>query len=187
MPDQLFRVNRKYAMQLEEVYFWTATVKDWRHLFKPDKYKTIILEVLQELQRKSLVRIYGFVIMSNHVHLVWESINKNGREMPQASFAKATAHLILEDLKQNHPAVLTFFKVKEKERAHRIWQRDPLAILLFSKQMLEQKLQYLHQNPLQEHWQLADRPEAYQWSSAAYYETGKKTFDFLTHYQQRMP
>ncbi|MGV3502835.1 MAG: REP-associated tyrosine transposase [Adhaeribacter sp.] len=187
MTDQLFTAQRKSAMQLEEIYFWTATVKDWRHLFKPDKYKTILIEVLRELQQKRLFRIYGFVIMPNHVHLIWQLINKNGREMPQASFTKATAHLILEDLKQNHPAVLPYFKVGEKERQYRIWQRDSLAILLFSKHMLEQKLDYLHQNPLQEHWQLADRPEAYRWSSAAYYETGTDAFGFLSHYQKVMP
>ena len=186
MSDLLFTSKRKSALQLGEVYFWTATIKDWRHLLKPDKYKVMLVEVLRALQHKNLIQIYGFVLMPNHVHLIWEPINKNGKEMPSASFTKATAHFIVKDLKENHPAVLPYFKVEEKEREYRIWRRDSLAVLVYSREMLEQKLYYLHQNPLQEHWQLAESPELYRWSSACFYETGVDAFGFLTHYQERM-
>src|SRR5687767_5718155 len=101
MPTHsLFTPRRKSAMQAGEVYFWTATVKDWQLLFKPEKYKVLLVEILQELTKKNLIRIYGFVIMPNHIHLIWEHIKWNGKEMPQASFTKATAHLILKDLKE---------------------------------------------------------------------------------------
>ncbi|MDB5264289.1 MAG: hypothetical protein JWQ14_3572, partial [Adhaeribacter sp.] len=53
--------------------------------------------------------------------------------------------------------------------------------------ILEQKLHYLHQNPLQERWQLATSPENYPWSSAAFYETEVDVFNFLTHYRERLP
>ncbi|MGV3587862.1 MAG: transposase [Adhaeribacter sp.] len=174
-------------MQTGEIYFWTATVKEWQRLFKPEKYKALLVGILQELRQKNLIRIYGFVIMPNHIHLIWEQIKLNGKEMPQASFPKATAHLILKDLKENHPAVLPYFKVEEKKRDYRIWLRDSLAIPLTSKEMLEQKLEYLHLNPLQARWQLAERPENYNWSSALFYETGEDNFGMLTHYRERMP
>ena len=35
-----------------------------------------------------------------------------------------------------------------------------------------QKLKYIHNNPMQPHWQLAATPAAYPWSSAAFYEDG---------------
>jgi hypothetical protein len=44
---------------------------------------------------------------------------------------------------------------------------------------------YMHNNPLHERWNLADRPENYRWSSAAYYESGTDEFGFLTHYMDR--
>ncbi|MDQ3536795.1 MAG: hypothetical protein M3421_14345 [Bacteroidota bacterium] len=62
--------------------------------------------------------------MPNHIHLVWELITKNGKEMPNASFNKAVGHGIIKDLKQNHPLVLPYFEVEEKERKYRIWQRS---------------------------------------------------------------
>ena len=123
--------------------------------------------------------------MPNHLHVIWEMKEKNGREMPYASFNKATAHLITKDLKENHPAVLPYFKVTEREREYRIWQRDLLAVLMDSKDKFIQKFNYIHLNPLQEHWNLAKRPEEYEWSSANFYETGKDDFGFLTHFIER--
>lgn len=74
--------------------------------------------------------------------------------MPHASFNKATAHLIMRDLKINHPKVLPYFRFNEKERQLRVWQRDPLTILMYNKGKLKQKIDYIHLNPLQERWNL---------------------------------
>ena len=109
----------------------------------------------------------------------------NGKELPHASFNKVTAHNILSDLKQNQPDALSLYKIDEPERKYRIWQRDPLAVLMDFKNKLEQKLIYMHNNPLHERWNLADRPENYCWSSANFYETGFDEFGFLTHYLDR--
>lgn len=127
-------------MDFDQVYFWTDTVKDWRRLLKPDKYKEIIIVSWQELTDRKLIAIYGFVIMPNHLHVVWEMKEPNGKETPHASFNKFTSHMILKDLKLHHSEVLPYFRVDEPERRHRIWQRDPLAVWMDSKQKVEQKI-----------------------------------------------
>ena len=109
----------------------------------------------------------------------------NGKGMPHASFNKWTSSNFLKDLRLHHPQVLPFFTKETNERNHRFWQRDPLAVLLDNQEKLEQKLNYLHLNPLQERWQLAASPEDYPWSSAAFYLTGHDPFNFLTHYRDR--
>ena len=172
-------------MELGEVYFWSNTIKDWKHLLKQDKYKQLIINSLNELVDKKLIAVYAFVVMPNHIHLVWELLLKNGNELPNASFNKKVGHEIVKDLKENHLKVLEIFKVEEKEREYRIWKRDPLAILMNNKMKVEQKIQYIHENPLQEHWNLTDRPENYKWSSAKFYEKGINEFGFLTHYMER--
>lgn len=176
---------RNSRMQLDDVYFWTDTVKDWKKLFKQDNYKTLIINCLKELVDAKLVNIYAFVIMPNHLHLVWEMIGLNKKEMPHASFNKKTSHLIIKDLKENHPQVLSFFKVDDQERSFRIWQRDALAILMDDRKKVEQKIDYIHLNPLAERWNIVARPEDYYWSSARFYETGVDDFGFLTHYLER--
>ena len=100
MPDlNYFQRPRKSNMVLGEVYFWTNTVKDWKHLFYPDKYKQRLTETLQKLKQQGFIKIYGLVIMPNHIHLLWELLQKNGREMPHTSFNKITGHEIIKDLK----------------------------------------------------------------------------------------
>lgn len=185
MVNSNFLNSRKSKMLLNEVYFWTATVKDWKRLFRPDKYKRLIVDQLIALSNRQLILLYGFVIMSNHIHLIWEPIAKNGKEMPHASFNKAVGHEIIKDLKQNHSGVLPYFKVNETERQYRVWQRDSLAVLMDDQKKVEQKLVYIHTNPLQGHWNLATSPEDYQWSSAEFYEKGIDKFGFLTHYKER--
>lgn len=177
--------RRNSRMEFGQVYFWTNTIHEWKHLLKPDKYKDIIIGCWQKLVERNQIAVYAFVIMPNHLHVIWEMLEPNGKEMPHASFNKFTSHEIKTDLSANHPAVLPYFKVNDSERSYRFWQRDPLAILMDSRPKVEQKIAYIHNNPLQEHWNLATRPEAYSWSSAGFYETGKDPFDFLTHYRER--
>lgn len=183
--ESLFKYTRKSSMSLDNVYFWTKTIKDWKSLLKKDKYKKSVVDTLRELTERKFIIVYGFVIMPNHLHLTWEMKNKNGKEMPHASFNKKTSHLWRIDLMENHPLVLAHFTVDEKERKYRFWQRDALAVLMNTREKIEQKLDYIHLNPLQERWNLATSPENYFWSSAKFYETGQDDFGFLTHYMER--
>ncbi|GAA0878606.1 hypothetical protein GCM10009119_15740 [Algoriphagus jejuensis] len=176
---------RNSHMEFDAVYFWTDTVKDWKCLLASDRYKEIVVKSWRELVSRGMVIVYGFVIMPNHLQVIWEMKEPNGKEMPHASFNKFTSHMIVKDLKAVSQGRLSDFRVEEEDRAFRVWQRDPLAILMDSREKLEQKLNYLHQNPLQAHWNLADRPENYRWSSALFYERGIDEFGFVTHYMDR--
>ena len=179
--------TRNSIMSLGEIYFWTDTIHDWKPLLQSDKHKSVIIESLHHLVEQSKIIIYGFVIMPNHLHILWEMLAMNGKEMPHASFNKFTSHKFLNLLRNESPELLSAFKTEDKtERAHRFWQRDPLAVLMDSTEKLEQKLDYIHFNPLQEHWNLSSTPEDYYWSSAKYYENGIDDFKFITHYKDRI-
>jgi len=127
LQKSIYSTPRNSKMNLNEVYFWTNRIKDWKNLLKPDKYKQIIIDSLRNLCERQLINVYGFVIMPNHMHLIWELKRKNGKEKPNASFNKETAHLIVNDLKIYHSHVLPYFKVNEMERSIRfgkeiLWQ-----------------------------------------------------------------
>lgn len=176
---------RNSRLTIGEVYFWTSTIKDWKHLLKKDYYKELIIEQLQWLKHRNKIKIYSYVIMPNHMHIVWEMLEQNGKKMPHASFNKWTSSQFLSDLKAHHPKVLTKFIENTKERNHRFWQRDALAILMDSREKIERKIEYIHCNPLNEKWNLAEFPEKYRWSSAEFYNTGYDEFKLLTHYMDR--
>jgi putative transposase len=111
MGNNIFRQDRNSKMLLDEVYFWTDTVKDWKKIFSIDKYKLIVIDTLRELVNRKKIVVYAFVIMPNHLHLVWQMIELNGKEMPHASFNKFTSHQIFQNLKLHHSDILSFFKV----------------------------------------------------------------------------
>ncbi len=68
---------RKSHQSFNEVYFWTSVIKDWKHLLKSDEMKMIIMQSFHWLVQHELVYIYGYVIMDNHIHVLWEQLKTN--------------------------------------------------------------------------------------------------------------
>jgi REP element-mobilizing transposase RayT len=166
-------------MELGEIYFWTATINRWQKLLWPDNYKDVIINSLDYLSNARKMDVFGFVIMPNHVHFIWRINELNGKETPQGSFLKYTAHEFRKMLYREDKSKLISYQSDEINKRHEFWQRDPLAIHLYSRKVAFQKLDYIHRNPLAEHWQLVKDPCDYKYSSAKYYEMGEKNFSFL--------
>ncbi len=173
-------------MELGEIYFYTATILNWKNLLKPVKYKEIITNSLWFLVTQKKIMVYGFVIMPNHLHLIWKLTQLNGKELPHASFMKFTSYQLLADLKEFHPEVLPYFEVNLKTRKYQLWQRDPLPIHLYSPAVIFQKLDYIYNNPVQGKWLLAKSPLDYKYSYASFYKTGVDELRFLTHIGERL-
>ena len=180
--DFKYKGHRNSYTELNEVYFWTITINKWQHLLKQDENKMIIINSLQWLVQKELVKIYGYVIMPNHIHLMWEQLAMNGKEFPKNSFEKFTAKTLVSNMKAGHDINLKNYSVTATDRQYNIWLRDPLAIKVFSRDMASQKLDYMHLNPMQSHWLLCNNPVDYRFSSAIFYEQNVDEFGLLTHF-----
>jgi len=165
-----------------DLYFTTATIKGWKHLLRPNKYKTIITNSLDFLVKEQSIRVYAFVIMPNHFHLIWQMIADQSLPKIQLRFMKFIAQQIKADLVLHHPNVLEQFKVTRKDRKYQFFKEKPLSVPLFSDSIVLQKMKYIHRNPVQPKWQLAASPEEYFWSSAAFYKNAKLSWPFLTHF-----
>lgn len=179
MDDNVFEIKRKSYIKIGELYFWTATINNWQKLLLEDQYKDVILNSLKYLSNTGKIHVYSFVIMPNHIHLIWKTNELNGKETAQGSFLKYTAHEFKKLLKNKENNALDSYVKNAANKQYEFWQRDSLAIHLFSKEIAYQKLEYIHNNPLAEHWKLAKVPHEYKFSSANFYETGNKDFDFL--------
>jgi putative transposase len=110
--------HRNSYTELNEVYFWTITCKDWILLLANDDYKRIVLDSLKWLHEKELVKIYGFVIMPNHIHLIWNQLKMNGNEFPKNSFEKFTAHSFRKKLIIENENMLQQFAVSASDRGY---------------------------------------------------------------------
>ena len=174
-------------MELNKLYFYTATILKWKPLLHHDKYKDIIIGSLKNLIERGKIKVYCYVIMPNHIHLIWELLDTNGKELPHASFMKFTSHEIQKDLKQNHPELMNEFLVDRTSRKYQYWQRDSLPILLYSPKVIMQKFNYIHNNPIQKKWNLVSAPEEYPYSSAAYYTREIDPSGILSHIGNWLP
>jgi hypothetical protein len=82
-------------------------------------------------------------------------------------------------LENKHTNFLNTFSsvAKETKQGHQyqVWQRSFDNVVIVRHEDLLIKLNYIHNNPLQERWKLCDRSEDYHFSSARYYLTGENS------------
>ena len=160
--------------------FFTATNLEWKPLLKDDKYKHIVLSSMNFLVNDKRVIIYAFVIMDNHMHIVWQMQPGIKRDAVQRDFLKITAQKIKKDMLRFNKKKLIEFKVDAEDRKFQFWERNPLSVDLWSREAVIQKLNYIPQNPVRAG--LCIHAEEYKYSSAKFYKTGKDGYEFLTHF-----
>lgn len=149
-------------------------------MLNDDKHKEIIIDSLRFLVTDKRIELNAFVIMSNHIHLIWQPLVGFTPSDIQASFMKYTAQQLKRSLIKNDTETLANFKVNKYDREYQIWKREPLSIELISEDLFRQKLEYIHYNPVKAG--LCEKPEDYYYSSARFYHDGLDSFKMLTHF-----
>ncbi len=173
------------------LYFVTFSVVGWIDVFTRRVYKDLLLDCLGYcISQKGLV-LYGYVIMSNHVHLI---ISRNGTAtLPEImrDLKKYSSYRIIQEIKDNIQEsrrkwlLHLFAKVGEansNNTNYQFWQQDNHPILLHpNTDDLERKLNYIHQNPVRAGW--VSEASAYVYSSASNYGQIDSVLQEVTLYQ----
>jgi putative transposase len=163
------------------LYFITASVVDWKHLFITPEYIKFPLSSLAWLQEQKRTLLFAFVIMPSHVHVIIKPGSDTIGVIVQ-QFGSFTAHEILDELRaHNQKALLNLFREKKRDprHEHSIWQ-DIQAKNIYSSDFLWQKMEYIHQNPVAKDWKLVEDRADYLYSSAGYYDYGRKPIIEIT-------
>ncbi len=163
------------------LYFITATVIEWKQLFIAHEYARIPLNSLAWLQEQKMILLFAFVLMPSHLHAILKpEVDSIGEIVQQ--FGSFTAHEILKKLRMdNQKDLLNIFQQKKRDERHKhsIWQ-DMQAKNIYSLDFLWQKMEYIHQNPVAKDWKLVEDRADYLYSSAGYYDYGKKPIIEIT-------
>lgn len=140
-------------------YFITFTVHKWYYLF--DRYQRwqILADSLTYCAKEKGLKIYGFVFMLNHVHLLFTSPDAAGFVR---DFKKFTSKELKKNVIATEPNVLKLF-LDDKGEYH-FWQPTNMPIMIESEKVFLQKLLYIHNNPVRK--QYVSKPENWFWSSA---------------------
>ncbi|MFZ5919030.1 MAG: REP-associated tyrosine transposase [Chloroflexota bacterium] len=157
----------------DHLYFITTTAADHAHIFRRDVIKRILVDSLYYISLMNRVILYAFVIMPNHIHVIIQCPADFPPKGWTRAFKAGTARLIVRQyqVEGNSKALHTLraMVTRPTKQQFKVWEDSYWAENIFTPAFLDQKLSYIHNNPVQSHWQLAEMPEGYPWSSARYY------------------
>jgi len=155
-------------------HFITATVVDWIDVFTRQTYRDIVIESLDYCIKNKGMILYGYVIMSNHIHFIIQSEEGKLSDLIR-DFKKFTAKSILEKT-QNSPEsrkewMLERFKLAaqthSRNKDYQFWQYGNHAEEIYSNEFMWSKLDYIHLNPVRSG--LVSKASDYIYSSAGNY------------------
>ena len=158
----------------EALHYLTFQVVRWIDVFTRKKYKDIIIENLDYCQKNKSLEIYGYVIMTNHIHLLVRC-NDNKLSDTIRDFKSYTSKKLLEEIDHVNESrrdwMLNIFSFEAKKRKcnskYQLWTHENHAELIYSNKFIWQKLDYIHNNPVRAGFVF--NPEDYIYSSARNY------------------
>ena len=177
-------MSRKYKIKdRQKPYFVTLTIVQWIDVFIRDEYRMIFMDSLRYCMEHKGLEVYGYCMMTSHVHLI---IGTNGELMQDIlrDLKKFTSSQIIKAIEQNNFEsrkgwMLWIFRRAGEQNPnnekYQFWQQHNHPIELQSKDMMMQKLKYIHENPVKGGF--VSEPEAYLYSSAGDYSGRKGLLD----------
>ena len=142
----------------------TAVAKDRLPIFRTDQIKTVTCNALDEARKSGGFAIYAYVLMPDHFHAITDSTLKPSKVIQYLN--GIISRRVIDHLKEHgHNASLQKLRRESGTRGHKysLWDHHSNAFPIFSEDMLMQRVNYIHQNPVRAG--LFDRAEDYRWSS----------------------
>lgn len=170
----------------QEIYFITFAVVEWVDALSRPYYKGLFLESLKYCQENKGFIIYAYVIMNNHVHLIASADEKHNLSDILRDLKKFTSKKLTKAIEENIQEsrkrwMLWLFRSNGQNNSnnelHQFWQQDNHPVCLDNAEMIDQRLNYLHNNPLAEG--IVEEPEHYVYSSARDYAGIKGLLDVV--------
>lgn len=169
-------------------HFVTMTLVEWIDLFSREKYKEIIVDNLKYCIDKKGLIIHAYVIMSNHIHLVVTAKEGNALAGIIRDFKRYTAKVLYKTLKSDAEEsrrnwMLWIIESQGKRSSAneytKVWIHENHPVTLDTDLMQEQRIQYIHENPIRAG--ICHTAEDYVYSSAGQYagESGPIPIEFL--------
>jgi REP element-mobilizing transposase RayT len=163
-------------------HYLTFTTVEWADVFTRQIYKDIIIENLNYCIKEKGMVIFGYVIMSNHVHIIVQS-SQNDLSGLIRDFKKFTAKAIINQIKTGKESrrewlLELFSKATEshnRNKTYQFWRYGNHPEEIYSQKFLWSKLDYIHLNPVRAG--LVEKASHYLYSSALNYVTGDGLLD----------
>lgn len=159
----------------EATYYLTFQVVGWADVFSRQIYRDIIIDSFKYCIENKGLELFAYVIMTNHVHVIMRSKNGNLSDIVR-DFKKYTSKQILElisssNIESRREWLEMIFKYHARfnKRAgeRQLWTHENHAVELSTNEMMDSRLNYIHNNPVRAG--IVQNPEDYIYSSASNY------------------
>lgn len=150
-------MSRKYKFgESTGAYFISFATVYWIDVFTRDIYFSVIIESLDYCRKNKGMEIYGYCIMPSHVHLIFRSAEADPSGLIR-DFKGFTSRKMLKTIEENAQEsrkewMLWMFEKAGKKNSNvknrQFWQQNNKPIELWSLKVFEQKLNYIHNNPV---------------------------------------
>jgi putative transposase len=153
--------TRYKIIENESIYFITSTTIEWIPVFTKREYFDIIVQSLNYCRQNKGLKLFAYVVMDNHIHLIASAENLSQIIRDFKSF---TARKIIEAAKTEERKWLLnqfeFYKKKyKKDSEYQVWQEGFHPQMITKVDILKQKNEYIHYNPVkrglvgqEDHW-----------------------------------
>ncbi len=162
-------------------YFITSTVVGWTDVFTRNEYKNILIESIKHCQKNQGLQVNAWVIMTNHFHMIASCSIDNDIAMVIKNIKSFTALKIIEAIINNKnesrkewliPIFEKHGSINKSNSKYQFWVTENHPILLDPyTNMYNERLKYLHENPVRAGFVLS--PQEWLYSSAIDYYTEK--------------
>ena len=176
-------MSSKYKfVNRDGVYFVTATIVEWVTIFTRNENRDILLDSFRFCQQNQGLKIYGWVLMTNHFHLICSTTDDIGIGMVMRNIKSFTAMKLLDAIIKNPKEsrrewLLGIFEkngtLSKNNLRYQFWQIENHPILLDNDaEKFVQRMQYLHENRVRSGYVI--EPQEWKYSSAIdFYTSGK--------------
>lgn len=172
----------------EGIYFITGTTVGWTDVFTRNIYRDIWVDSVKYCQKNQGLQVHAWVLMTNHFHMICSFANENDPGMVIKNTKSFTAINLIEAIINNPRESRKDWLLKLFEQygaqnknnyRYQFWQHENHPVLLNNVSMFNQRLKYLHENPVRAGFVLS--PEYWQYSSAIdyYVINGKRLLDLI--------
>ncbi len=166
--------DRYFIQDQNGCYFVTITVVQWVDLFSRKEYRDIMVDALNYCIHHKGLKLYAWVIMSNHLHLVGQVVTDSGMSGFLRDFKKYTSKRLISEIQEipesRREWLLDKFSYEARRtgraKYYKVWKDDNHAVDLKDIDMMS-KIDYVHNNPVDAG--IVDEPLHYLYSSARDY------------------
>ncbi|MCF6251542.1 MAG: transposase [Methylococcaceae bacterium] len=160
--------SRYNIIHPEQPHFVTLTVLHWIPVFTRPETVKILLESLKFLSKDGL-KVYAYVILENHCHFVLQSkaLDRDIARYKSYTAKQMIQYLSEHKIKQILEQLAFYKKAHKNDRAYQFWQEGVHPELIQGDEIMRQKVDYIHQNPVKRGY--VDKAEYWRYSSARDY------------------